>query len=108
MLAKLLPYFASSQSKFPTPQKISSKITHTMLSNIFIFVKKFKLQSFTEIMNIVAKFWKDSIFRAETFAEILTKLSGPQHSEMTEKDRLWIFRQLNSLGKTCNKPGMCV
>jgi len=68
-------YFASFPPSLP-PKQLVEQITYTshyFLSNIFIFVQKIKSRFFPKILNIVAKFRRDSIFQAKIFAKLFRK-----------------------------------
>jgi len=79
VLAKLSEIFRLFPEQFPFPQKPLVKILNILGFPIFSFLSKFwKLQ----ILNIVENFRKiQSLGRnfRETFPEILTKVSVPQH-----------------------------
>jgi len=66
---KLLAIFRFLPEPYPCPQKNYLRNYIYYALNIFIFVKKFEITIFAEILNIMAKFWKDSVFRAEIFAK---------------------------------------
>jgi len=44
-----------------------------MLADIFIFLKKIDITILAKILNIVAKFRKDSIFKVDIFAKLSLK-----------------------------------
>jgi len=73
MLSKLnfWQYFASSLNNFPAlKKKLVEKLQMIYYAlQYFHFCQPFENTIFAEILNIVAKFQKDSIFRAENFRE---------------------------------------
>jgi len=69
-----LAIFHFPSELFPCPpNKLVEKLHTTMLSDILIFVYKFEITIVADNFNIVARFWKDSIFRAEIFAKLSLK-----------------------------------
>jgi len=76
-------YFASFLSNFSATKTISWEITYTVLSNIFIYLLIMKLQFLPKCWKLWQNFRKIQSFLGrnfrKTFAEILTKLSVPQH-----------------------------
>jgi len=54
------------------PKKLVEKL-HILPSPIFLFCQKFEITILAKILNIVAKFRKDSIFRAEILANLSLK-----------------------------------